>query len=432
MSIGRAARRCMLFGIMAVFFLLSVVVSVILPPRQGPDESEHYNYVRSIAKDFRLPSPSADRVSVSTDVVHRPPLYYSLAAVPFALADAIFEQRGAPLRAVRLFGAFVGLLWVYFSYRLARQLFPKDDLACLFCTAFASWLPPIVYFSGVVADQVTVGAFFAGSLWMTIRFVQTGLPRLVDAVLFGLLLGLAILAGDQALILVPVAVVAVPFALRRQEGPHRHTVWRTAAVALLTALVVSMWWFVRNRVVYGLWIVHPGHEPMIAGGWLGLASHAAASLGLLYRLGISLFANFWSPFDFATAAIVQSRLYLTLMSVYTAVGLCGIMIFLFVTRGDRQAEEPMDRGDILLILALAFFLLAGAIYWHTALVDRNTIYKGYLLLPAAGPVGAVLVAGYRGLSSARRTQIRLMAFAVAVIVVLNTISLLAIWSRYSY
>ena len=48
------------------------------------------------------------------------------------------------------------------------------------------------------------------------------------------------------------------------------------------------------------------------------------------------------------------------------------------------------------------------------------------------PVGAVLVAGYRGLSSARRIQILLMALAVAVIVVLNAISLLAIWSRYSY
>ena len=123
---ARKARHRWLFAIMGAFFLLSVAVSILLPPRQGPDESDHYGNAQLIARSFRL-IPSNPATWRPDSAIRQPPLYYSLAAVPLAMADALFDRPGAPLRAVRLFGAFLGLLWVWFSYRLARELLPKDE-----------------------------------------------------------------------------------------------------------------------------------------------------------------------------------------------------------------------------------------------------------------------------------------------------------------
>lgn len=429
----RGVRRRRLMALMVLFFFLACVVSVVLPPRQGPQETTHYNYVWSVATGLHLLTPSALRTLGKAEPFksRQPPLYYAAAAVPFAMAAAIFDQRGAPLRAVRLFDAILGLLWVYFSYRLARELFPKDDVACLVCTAIASLLPTRVYLSGVVNNKVAVGIFYAGSLWMMVRFVRSGLPRLRSAVCLGLCVGLAGLAGNQGLVLLPLLPVSAFLAARRQPKGRRLIAWKSGSVALLMALVVCGWWYLRTRAAEGQWVATLEAEGAIAGGWRYLLSHPSEGLSLLYRLSNTLFVNFWTPFDDAFAAIIQSRLYIAVMSAFTAVGLCGMMIFLFLTRGDRLAEEPMDRGDILLLLFVAFLLLLAAVCWQAAFLDESTVFQGYLLLPVAGPISAVLVAGYRGLSENRDAQIALMLFPIAVVLALNAFSIYAIASRYA-
>ena len=432
-STQRARRRFWLAAIMIVFFVLSVVVSFILPPRQGPDETAQYDYIRYIARSMGVYSPvrTISKRAFEESYDMRQPLYYSLAVAPYALAEYLFDQRGAPLRAVRLFSGIVGLIWVFVLYRLSRELFPNDDTACIFTTAFGSLLPSIIYLSAVVTNRLAEAVFFCGSVTMILKLIRTGLPKTSSAIGLGALMGFGLLTGSRALLIPVLGIAAVPLSIRRQGADASRQVWRSVTIAFITAFIISAWWFALSKARYGVWIAHPPSEPALDGGIAAVFANPGESFALFYKLCCFLLVNFWLPFDPAVAEIATSRVFLILVSAYVAIALCGMIIFLFVTRGDRDAEEPMDRGDVLLILFLAFFLLLAGIFFYAALRDTNTLYQGYLLLPAAGPVSAVMIAGYRGFSLNRKMRSFLMGSAFTVILLLNAVSVYSLWYRYT-
>ncbi len=426
-------RRLSLAAIMLAFLLLSIVVSFIVPSRQGPDETAQYDYIRYIARSMGIDSPdrAISKKSFEENYDMRQPLYYSLAVAPYALAEAIFEQRGAPLRAVRLFSGFVGLFWVFSMYRLARELFPSDDAACLFTTAFGSLLPSVIYLSAVVTNRLAEAVFYCGSLVMILKFIRTGLPKLKSSLCFGALMGFGLLTGSQALTIPVLAAIAIPFSLRRQGKSRYSNVLRSAIIAFVTMLVISLWWFVLSQARYGQWIPHPPSNPAIEGGITAIFLHPIKSISLFYGICCWLSAYFWLPFDPAVASIASSNAYMTFISAYTAIALCGMVIFLFVTRGDRTTEEPLDRGDVLLILFLSFIFVLGTILLYTALVNEKLYNYAHLLIPAAGSISAIMVGGFRGFSLNRIPRLVLMFIALLVVVVLNIISIYSLWHAYT-
>src|SRR5512141_97800 len=81
--------------LVAIFVTLAIFYSVIIPLFEGPDEDDHFRYVRYIADHRALPVQQFQQGG--GEAGHQgwqPPLYYGLAAVIIAPIDTSdFEQR---------------------------------------------------------------------------------------------------------------------------------------------------------------------------------------------------------------------------------------------------------------------------------------------------------------------------------------------------
>jgi hypothetical protein len=111
--ISQQRERQVVWAIVGAYVLLALAFS-LGPIFEGPDEIEHYRFIRSLARTLSLPDP---RSQVRAQY-HQAPLYYALAA-PLALliADSDFTQ-------------IDGLLNPYYPYQLG---IPGNDNKNLYC-----------------------------------------------------------------------------------------------------------------------------------------------------------------------------------------------------------------------------------------------------------------------------------------------------------
>ena len=174
--------------ILALFFSLG-------PIFEGPDEIEHYRYIRTIATQGALP----DLQGQPRGEYHQAPLYYLLAApVDFFLKDSDFaridqsknpsygwlvyiagndnknlylharaenfpftnSETALSVHIIRLISIALGLGTVIASYASFRLLWPDNPVLRLFALAMVVFWPQFLYISSTINND-TVLIFFA-------------------------------------------------------------------------------------------------------------------------------------------------------------------------------------------------------------------------------------------------------------------------------
>jgi 4-amino-4-deoxy-L-arabinose transferase-like glycosyltransferase len=398
--------RGLLAAIISAYVVLGVLYATLTPPWQVPDEPAHYNYVRYLVEERRLPilrmgdydqaylkeitgaqfSPRYTIDSIRYEF-HQPPLYYLLLTPVYALS-------GGALVPMRLFSVLLGAGVLFVAYLVGKALYPEQAWPALGTTAFMAFIPQHIAMTAGIENDVLAELLLAIVLLRLIKWLRSSEPHLPrQHVKTGVIVGLGLLTKTSAYIAVPLAVVAVGLKFWVRSSPEKPRLDVRAALTallalLLPALLIGLPWFVRNLAVY------EGFDPT------GLQNHNAVVVGqprsseFLDRLGWwgllgdftrTTFRSFWAQFGWM-AVPIDWRIYLALrtISVVATIG--------FVFRAVDAWETRRWPSTSLILLLCSGFLTLGTYLGYNLLFYQA---QGRYLFPALIPLGLAWALGLR-------------------------------------
>jgi hypothetical protein len=247
-----------LFALQALFLAWFVT-----PLGDGPDESGHYAYVQDMTKGRPFPilgRPADGKGSIPADlwkdfekpikrerfnyIVQHPPLYYMVAAVPYAVAKRFTDDKAILARAPRLIsGLSLGFL-VLLLFKTLRAT-GASELASTAGATLMGFVPMVNHLSSVITNDLFLTTLCAAATLHLVRFILG--QRTLDAYLCAIWLALAGGTKMTAWILIAAFVGMLLWELRRPVWQ-----WLVHAVAL-TGISVSLpaWWMYRNYFLFG-------------------------------------------------------------------------------------------------------------------------------------------------------------------------------------
>ena len=275
---ARRANRLAPLLLSGVYLALALPYSLLTRAWEANDELDHATYIEYIVRHGALPRISA----LNGHESHQPPLYYLLAAAwqkllgipaftpsavpnPDVAAESnagqrflellhnytpVQDQDAVYLHELRLLSVLLGLATVLLSYGCARLVFAR--LGPALCVGLlVALFPKQLVVDSVVTNDTLVITLCALALFIFLlserarqendephrRWLMLGL---------GITLGLAAITKFNSLPLAALllSLSAVP-ALRRRR------LVADSALAVGGALAACLWWFVRNKVLYG-------------------------------------------------------------------------------------------------------------------------------------------------------------------------------------
>jgi len=308
----RFRRRAILGLIILGYLSLAVLYAVHVPIWNAPDEPAHYNFIRTIAVDHRLPVlvpgdyDQAEIARLTSDHFrpgesidglryesHQPPLYYLLEA-PIFLATAR-ASRPVQVVALRLVTALIGALVILATYRLASLVFPKPASYPLAAAAFVAFLPMHLFMDAAIDNDALVELLLCLVLIVLVDdLIKPREPR--NDLLVGVAAGLAALTkldGGISAVLIVVGFAGSALLAADRARALRRVPLRVIRAGLV-ALLISGWWFVRNVVIYGLGdpFALRRHAQVV----LGQPLTGALTRSRLRDLALTAFHSFWGQF----------------------------------------------------------------------------------------------------------------------------------------
>jgi len=411
--------------IFALYLALALLYGVTMPIFETPDANGHYAYIHELTEGRGFPvqgTPSGERVTGY--VASHPPVYYSLvAASTFWIKDDVelaewswrnpyqtmgdasrtvnknrlvhtpaerFPWRGTPLtmHIARFVSTALGAIAVVAVYGIGLELFPKRRWLALGATALAAFNPMFVFTSARVSNDAAVTAFGSLAIWGAVRLAVRGLSR-KGLLLTGAALGLAALSKLSGVVLAPAVGLALLFdSLRvwreREEDPANRRLeilFGRWALVVLTAALVSGWWFVRNVVLY--------NELMGVDAWLShTATVRAEPIGVLQVIPelSGLEKSYWAMFGWFNIAAAPWMY--TVWRVLTRLSVLGLVLVIFDQFTPRRFTRPGQQG--LLVLVSALLLNVGSV-WRFIMIVFGA--QGRYLMPTTASISILLVLG---------------------------------------
>lgn len=401
---------------------LGVAFNLLNPIFEGPDEPNHFLFVRYLQLHRQLPVQDMDRAGVRA---HHPPGYFLLGALFTAwvpvegeplplqanprywlrLDDARVENKSLfihfgpeerwPYQGVTLMVHLVRLLSLAFStlavaltYQLARELRSEDDALAGLAAGLLAFNPMVVYMSGVVQNDTSALAAGAALLYALGRFAQHGFTLRRWFVLGSVFaLGILLKAGVLSL--------AASIALVLLDTAYRQRSWRALVVGVigvaLPVAVLTGWWFVRNQELYGDWTANRAVvalwgplTPQQRWEFLPSALYYF-STGLLGRFGNAGIVNFPPSFYLVAGLIAVTAL--------------GPLAWVGIARGRAVRPHPPEtrrswltvKRALWLVHALTVGLVALSVF--TFALQFNGGAAGKYLFPAYPSLALLLAAG---------------------------------------
>jgi len=405
-------RERLIVGVMLLVFVALAFVFSLGPIFEGPDEIEHYRYVRILAQTRALPDP----YSQPEGALHQAPLYYVLVApllLPFD--DADFEQidgRRNPyhgyeisipssdnkniylhtrseqfpyresgtalaVHAIRLLSIALGASTLLASYATFALLWPDRPDRRLLALGFVAFQPQFVYGASVISNDPLLYLLTTSSLYLWLRQNRDG-PSWRVAVLLGIVLGAALLTEISAGVLVFPAAAATLLDRR---------LWRYAPLTLGVTLAVAGWWYARNALLYG--------DLLGRGAWFATWSHdviqtGQASLAVGLRQLPYAYRGFWARFGYGAVAVGEPvHRFFDLLAVATLLGV-AVWLVQVVREARWRSAGPLATRQAIIIAVFLLAWVGGAVYLAAVVFAGNT---GRQFLPPMAAWGLLVSLG---------------------------------------
>jgi hypothetical protein len=440
-------RHWAITGIIIAFITLGAIYSMVTPIFEASDELWHYPFVKHLADGNGLPVQDASTAQPWRQEGSQPPLYYALSALAtFRInTDDAYEGGGKPryppllwynphvdngvltadgntnlvvhswqeafpwhgtalaVHLIRFLSVLMGAATVLLTYLIALEIFPgRQDLA-IGAASVNAFTPMFLFISGAVNNDNLVVPLCSLALLMMLKISNTQYLISHNWILdirywvLGSALGLAALAKESALGLLPLALVAVAARIWYQ---NRNTpLFKRSALVIghwslviLPALAVSGWWYWRNWRLYG--------DPL---GWnvfldiLG-RRHPPATLRQLWGEREGFAMSYWGLFGGVNVPM-DTWVY-GLLNLLTIVAALGMIIFL-IRKLVRDRLQPEAWVEVAILLAWPTIVFVSLIRW--ALQTWSS--QGRLIFSAISALTTLLFLGLSQFVPRRYTKI---------------------------
>lgn len=355
-------RHLLLALILLVYLLLATLYAVNVPAWQAPDEPAHFNYIHELATTGQMPVlrmgdydeatireltsqrfPPKLSIAPLRYEAHQPPLYYLLGA-------AVFRLTGGALLPLRLLSVALGGLFILLIYAMVRLILPGQPALALGAAAFTAFLPMHVAQAASINNDALAEVLLAAILLLTMRTVKLALlgprsPNAWDALVIGLLLGLALVTKVSAYVALPIALAAPLIAWyesRRpssiNQSPIHHSPINHLVLIVLPALFIALPWYIRNASLYGNLdiLARTWHDVVVVGQLT--TGDFVAQVGLaaaLERFFVWSHDSFWGVFGWM-GVWMDARIYTAAL----AFGLAAAAGCIWQVRFRRQETVP--------------------------------------------------------------------------------------------
>jgi Flp pilus assembly protein TadD len=274
-------------GIVTAFWLGLFINNVIhLPFSVGFDSEHHLKYIQYIREHWRLPWANEGYE------MFQAPFFYILSAV--ALAACRLSTSDASgillLRGLTTFFAMAQFVFVLLSIRL---LFPQRSAPQLVGLLLAAFLPMQLYLAHYVTNETLAAALASAALYLALRLTHKPSVSPSQYLLFGLILGAALLTKATTWLIVP-SLFLLLVAKMWKESSLTGISMRNLSMAVVVMLAVCGWYYLRIWTHFGTpflgnWDVASGFS-----WWQDPGYHVAADYG---RFGRSLVAPFYGSLN---------------------------------------------------------------------------------------------------------------------------------------
>jgi 4-amino-4-deoxy-L-arabinose transferase-like glycosyltransferase len=402
--------------LLIIYLILAYRYASQTPDWQIPDEPAHYNYIRQIVDDGRIPVIQVGdwNTDYQTNLIrsgfdpqftqdiqrvqyedHQPPLYYLLAAPIYALTDG-------DLLTLRLLSVFLGMGVVICTFFVMIRLFPEKPTLALTATGFVAFIPQHLAMLGGVNNDSLAELLVGVTLLAVIRYLQMDNPRLRDAALIGVLVGICFLTKATIYFMAGIVGIAILMRWRRDHWPKSVASRQIAAFAIPALLLGSVWW-VHNLDVYGgTDFLGLQRHDIVAGGQLQTRDYIEDDLKgdivqYLRWFFVTTFHSFWGQFGWM-AQPMSTRIY---QGILLAMGLTltGFAIT-FRREGWPKSLTHPQREALLLFALMIVLVFAAFVFYNLSFVQ----FQGRYLYPALIPLGFVVAIGFSGWASLWRLQ----------------------------
>lgn len=385
-----------------------------IPFNQAPDEAAHFQVVRFIMDQGRLPlfDPSElwlirTPVGVVETYAAFPPLAYVLMAFlsPPLPLDRLWDARLVSL------GSYLGS--VALTFLIARQVVPSRRDVAVVAGLLVALLPQVA-FTGAYVNNDSPGVLLTGLVfYLLVRGWRRGFePWLLFAI--GGVAG-ALLITKYTLYAVALVGLAAPLvSVRQPREAGRRTAFLVPGAAL-----VSAWWFLRNWLVYGE--VIPGEGIARAKAAAGGNTLFVPSDHGITLLTLSTETNFWEQTlksfvaGFGRMEVFLPPGYYWACAALAALGLVGLA-WLAVSRDLLRGSRAFLTTALAATVGTVLAAMAISTYGEYSPQGR---YLFAVLIPAA----IVVAVGWASLAKATRLLGWIAPAAVGGLAVLNVISL---------
>jgi Flp pilus assembly protein TadD len=266
-----------LAGLWAALFANNLAA---LTPPYGFDADAHTAYVSYIQQHKALPLANEGWE------MFQPPLYYLLSAALLGVLRLSASQP-AGVMALRVMGLGIGLGQIVLVWATLRLLFRGGRAKQLWGLVLAACLPPLLYLSQYVTNEVLAAATVSACLYLALRAVQPERPSWkLDAGL-GLCLGAALLTKSTALIFLPVLFGALLWRrLEKRDTTLGQWIGRLSLIFGLCLLVAgghyARWWAHFGNPLIGVWDPKLGFSWWQDDGWRTSAFYLRFGQALAY------------------------------------------------------------------------------------------------------------------------------------------------------
>ncbi|MGO8672934.1 MAG: hypothetical protein ACLQVD_16430 [Capsulimonadaceae bacterium] len=475
--------RLWLGVIAAVYVAFAIGYNLVTPsgpgPQHNPDENNHMQYIQVLAGGhlpvFRAGGPPE---------YHQPPLYYLLCTPVYVASKSGGDP--AAIHWVRGVATLLGLLLIAAMYQVARRIRPDDPVIAVLAAGLVALLPMNVATDASVGNDALVNALVGLGLMLLVETavgsatvtkteapagglskpdVEAGhpskpggrrhasqsrsmalrdatpeggtAPRVRDAALLGVVLGLIILTKTSGLVLFPVVFVAFALLGYRKVLSTVDAV-KGGGLSMGLGLLIGAPWMIRNTLLYG----DPFVQKLFKESYPN-TPHTDVITHFIYHDSLAgylggvakwTFASFWGVFDSMTAFWGRSPhagnpsltgplppIYGVLV-VICLVALAGLILYFRTNRPD-PARASLLWSFILLIFATGYGFLMFILEFFQA--------QGRYYFTALVPLALFFALGLRGLAPARTA---FLAVTVAVLVgmaALNVYTIVGLlWPRF--
>jgi hypothetical protein len=412
-------RQCrVLWAALALVAALSLLSSVINPLFEPPDELQHYQFVRYLVNERKLPVQELSKEVRQTrrlfdrapNGLHRQPLYYAVGAMLVAWIDdpeetppgnpfwaympeqvsrdnkqqylntdsQTFPDSGTALTVhlLRLWSIVLTLCTVTAMWLLGRTLWPDEPTKVAAMLSIAVLNPMFLYLAGAITNDNLIILCGTLSLWLSVRALKDGFTYRTT-ILIGVVWGCALLSKLTGLILaIPWGIALVYIAGQRQD---RKLFISRIAVVIGIALALSGWWFIRHLLLYGELFTLS-----VMGDWV---SRRQLGTTWIWHDLVYSWTTLWGRFAYGQVPLPPIIYWIFLaLSVVATGGL--IKSFVRVTQYRRWAQTRWPVWLVFLTTLVTF--TAAAVFY---MVNNPTGANARYVFPALSALSPLLAHG---------------------------------------